>query len=220
MSQRVKLVVFIVLAFMAWYVLLSRGRPVHKNAYVDRENDFSVLPPENWILVTKNNLKEASHQPALYLPADIQQEMASGKIALGFLQKARQGKVTPSIYVVIVQERFPKLNKRDMQAFASLLEKSAANIFGTYQKESVRLIKVDAIQSLRVSGSLASAHHMAPPQKPLQGEPIRLEIVFVRGAQQAYLITFICPLQELDRHSKTFEKLLDSFRVLRRPSFF
>jgi hypothetical protein len=210
MSRNLKLLFLSVLGLTAWFILLSRGKPVPKGAYGDPEGGFALVPPAGWLMLTSANLEEALAVPGLRLTEDMRGHIADGRVAVSFLASPGPAHAVPSINVLRVDERFPRLDPSSSERLAASLQAHLAEVFAGYRPGPVESVDVDGIRSLRLLGEAVVGSRRSPI-------PVRLVHVLVRGAGKSYLIVFQCPVDRFPAYGPAFEEALASFRVLRRP---
>ena len=223
-----------------WWVLAPSTNPPAADAYVNHQYRFAMSPPPDWIMLTRDNMKQIMDEYGDAFPDAMRSIMHENKnMAAGFfkLGKSKQD-FSPSANVVIIAGNLPPINESAKEEASSELAKQFSSLLEDYRQESVEIVEVDGLDALEIVSVGSIKFKIGGPQyedvqdawggtwrqKVSDGEyatrRLKFRQLLVPGRKRAYVVTFTALEKRWDDSATTFQSVLDSFRVLQRPPRF
>lgn len=212
---------------LLWPLLNPKGRPIPPDAYRDETFQFAISAPPEWIRVTKSNYQELISQYKDLVP--LLKYADTKDLVVGFIKMEKNTPFSPSVNIVAQKGRLPTLteSQKDQVAQAANIAMSAR--FSGYKQEAVNIIDVDklkALQILSVGGLKIRSSEKSfilkrgtyyPNPNAYKKYDLKFMQVAIPGGEYYYFLTMMAEASTFDRHLDTFNKIVDSFRVLKRP---
>ena len=172
------------------------------------------------------------------LPKSLQEGLSERRIEAGFIKLLQEPNFSPSMNVVVMDTEVPELDESQMEEASRVLSAQFKRVLDSYKLEKTELITVDELTSMHFSSRAGLRLKVADSQptyvQTLPGGETRtaaapedwrtfdlkMTQTLVPGKKRAYIITCTSEAQQYEEYKRTFEKSIDSFRVLQRPARF
>ena len=226
--------VIALLAFALWWLNSPESLPPLEGSYVNSVNRFSMLAPSDWLVLTSENYEELFQKMGDRFPKMLRDGLASRKTEVGFMKVLENADFSPSVNVVIMKTEMPELDETQLAEGAKVLSEGFRHVLDNYKMERSELVTVDELTSAQFThrGSLKLRVDKPPSPEGMGGyageggtsEWKSFDLQFVQtlvpGKGRAYIITSSALVTQYPEYKKNFDGILDSFRVLQRPSRF
>jgi len=227
------LTVSLLLGFALWWLNSPEGLPPSEGCYENAANRFAMLAPPDWTVLTSENYQEMFSKLGNRFPKVLRDGFSAQKTEVGFMKVLENADFSPSVNVVVMSTEIPDLNEEQLAEGAKVLSEGFRRMLDDYKMERSELITVDDLTSAQFThrGSLRMRVER-PGADATEGysagsgssEWKSFELQFVQtlvpGKGRAYIITSSALVDQYPEYRKNFDGILDSFRVLQRPSRF
>lgn len=233
------IITLIVIAIIGWMLFFPKGLPIQEGSYKNEKYNFAIKIPSDWLTITPENYKEIMDQYKDRFPKNIQNLLSqNSNIAVYFVKIAKNSSFSPSVNIITAKGNMPSLNESEKEKAAKEISAGMAGAFDAYEQESADIVKVDKLKSLQII-SKASMKFLSSPSEPImeesfpgfshvvghtqeQWETLKLKYiqVAVPGNNAAYILTFSTSVRDFSEYEFTFQDMVNSFRVLKRPTPF
>jgi hypothetical protein len=228
----------IVLFAALWWLHAPEGLPLPDDPYMNEKHHFAMSVPNGWIILTPDNYQEMFQKLGDKLPKSLQEGLSERRIEAGFIKLLQEPDFSPSMNVVVMDTEVPELDESQMEEASRVLSAQFKRVLDSYKLEKTELITVDELTSmhfssragltLKVTDSKPSYVQTLPSGRTRTvGKPehwrtfdLQMTQTLVPGKKRAYIITCTAEAQQYEEYKRTFEKSIDSFRVLQRPARF
>jgi len=224
----------ILLGTLLWWLWSPEGLPLPDNAYVNQKHHFAMASPPGWIALSQDNYHDMMQQLGNRLPKSLQDGLSSRRIEVGFIKILDEPNFSPSVNVVVMQTEMPELDEKALQEGSEALSEEYKKVLNSFKMESAELVTVDELTSARFNSRGELKLNVAPvaAQEPgpatfvdpstAQWRTFDLRIIqtLVPGKRRAYIVTCTSEAQQSKEYKRAFDDVVDSFRVLERPSRF
>jgi hypothetical protein len=221
-----------------WWLWTPEGLPVPENSYINEKHQFAMTPPAGWVALNPENYKDMLQQLGGRLPKNFQDGLANRRIEVGFLKLLEEPNFSPSVNVVVMQAEVPDLDEKQLEEGARVLTSEYEKLLESYKLEKSELVTVDELTSaqfrsrgelkLKVSeaqgfveqGSIGWPTYKETVPAQWRSFDLKISQTLVPGKKRAYIITCTSEAKQDREYKRAFENIIDSFRVLERPSRF
>ena len=194
--------------------------------------------PNGWIILTPDNYQEMFRKLGDKLPKSLQEGLSEHRIEAGFMKLLQEPNFSPSLNVVVMETEVPELDESQMEEASRVLSAQFKRVLDSYKLEKTEFITVDELTSmhfssraglmLKVTDSQPSYVQTLPSgrtrrvgtKEHWRTFDLKITQTLVPGKKRAYIITCTAEAQQYEEYKRTFEKSIDSFRVLQRPARF
>ena len=225
--------VCILIGVALWWLNSPEGLPPVDGSYENSANRFSMLAPPDWTVLTSDNYQELFDKLGDRFPKMLREGLATRKTEVGFMKILENADFSPSVNVVIMQTEMPDLDEEQLAEGAKVLSEGFRQVLDNYKMERSELVTVDELTSAQFThrGSLKLRVEKPSPDgtpgysggsRSWEWKSFDLQFVqtVVPGKGRAYIVTSSALVDQYPEYRKTFGGILDSFRVLQRPSRF
>lgn len=236
--------VFAVIVMSALYLV---NRPTGGSAagatQVNVEKGYAYTPPAEWLSLTPQNYEQLIQPFQDRFPADLRQFIVKARFDVSHIRiPDKEGDFAPSINLIAIDlkgQRVPELTESEKAKATEVISAQMKSILPTYRVQNSRVIEVDGIPALELSGT-ASLRLVERPSEAIYGEPgafgtraylgrteevtreIELKSVqtFVPARRYGLLLTCNFLLADPQDTQSTCRQVVNSFRVTARPARF
>jgi hypothetical protein len=231
----------LILGAFAKTIFFPRGYPVPEGAYKNEAHQFAISTPGDWILMTPENYKELYTRFGDRFPSNLKGAMDSSQLAVGFFRIEEGESFAPSVNIVPVKGQMPALKQKDVPEITSQIVTQLKTLFGDYTLQTSDIVKVDKLDSLRILGTatLKIRQEVAFEEPPTFSEDPEFRIPVPRkprtqtswtsysltclqylipGGKESFVLTCTSRTDDFDSLGPAFSGIVDSFRVLKRPT--
>ncbi|OGU27866.1 MAG: hypothetical protein A2X66_05685 [Ignavibacteria bacterium GWA2_54_16] len=224
------LFVSILLGFALWWLNSPEGLPPLEGSYENAANRFSMLAPPDWVVLTSENYQELFDKMGSRFPKMLRDGFSAQQTEVGFIKVLENADFSPSVNVVVMKTEMPELNEEQLAEGAKVLSEGFRRMLDNYRMERSELITIDELTSAQFTsrGSLKMRVERAGTEgssggsgsSELRSFEMQFAQTLVPGKGRAYIITSSALIDQYPEYRKRFDGILDSFRVLQRPSRF
>lgn len=218
--------VILVLGFALWWLNSPEGNAPFEGSYENQEFRFAMLAPADWTVLTAENYQELFDKLGDRFPKTLREGLANRTTEVGFMKILENGEFSPSVNVVVMKSEMPDLNEEQLAEGAKVLSEGFRRMLDKYKMERSELLTVDELTSAQFThrGSLRLRVEKPSPDGTGGSEWRSFDLQFVQtlvpGKGRAYIITASALVDQYPEYRKNFDGILESFRVLQRPSRF
>ncbi|MDP2887195.1 MAG: hypothetical protein Q8P51_19500 [Ignavibacteria bacterium] len=230
------LAVLLALSAGLWWLHTPEGLPLPEDPYTNEKHHFAVSVPNGWMVLTPDNYQEMFQKLGDKLPKSLQDGLSQRRIEAGFIKLLQEPDFSPSMNVVVMETEMPELDESQMEEASRVLSAQFKRVLESYKLEKTELVTVDELTSMHFSSRAGLKLKVADSQPGyVQTLPsgrtrtvatpehwrtfdLKMTQTLVPGKKRAYIITCTSEAQQYEEYKRTFEKSIDSFRVLQRPA--
>jgi hypothetical protein len=222
----------VILGMALWWLNSTEGLPQLDGSYENSANRFAMLAPSDWTVLTSDNYQELFDKLGDRFPRMLREGLAARKTEVGFMKILENAEFSPSVNVVVMKTEMPELDEEQLAEGAKVLSEGFRHVLDNYKMERSELITVDELTSAQFTsrGSLKLRVDVTAPAENdgfsvggrSEWKPFDLQFVqtLVPGKGRAYIITSSALVDQYPEYKKNFDGIVESFRVLQRPSRF
>jgi hypothetical protein len=239
--------VLAVLAALVVAALYLVNKPTGRSAagatQVNAEKGYAYTAPADWLALTPKNFDELMKPYRDRFRADLRTYIDKARFDVShFRIPDKEGEFAPSINLIAIDlkgQRMPELTDSEKAKATEVISAQMKTVLPTYRVQNSRVIEVDGIQALELSGT-ASLRVVEKPSEPILGEPgptgnvailgkteevareIELKSVQTFVPARRYGLLLTCNFLLADPHDtqSTCRQVVNSFRVTARPARF
>jgi hypothetical protein len=226
------------LALALWWLHSPEGLPVVEGSYLNDTYHFAMVAPSDWITLTADNYNELFEKLGDRFPRMLQEGLSNKNIKVGFMKILDGGDFFPSANVVVIETTMPELDEEQLAEGSKVISEGFRRMLDNYKLERSELVTVDELSSAQFTsrGSLQLKVPSTQPEykeRSASGRTIQrsapdewkeFDLQFVQtlvpGKKRAYIITCTSLVEQYPEYRRKFEQIVDSFRVIERPSRF
>lgn len=210
---------------------------------VNAEKGYAYTAPSGWLALTPQNFDELMKPYHDRFPADLRKFIDKARFDVShFRIPDKEDDFAPSINLMAIDlkgQRMPELTDSEKAKATEVISAQMKTVLPTYRVQNSRVIEVDGIPALELSGA-ASLRIVEKPSEPILGEPgptgnvailgkteevvreIELKSVQTFVPAKRYGLLLTCNFLLADPHDtqSTCRQVVNSFRVTARPARF
>jgi hypothetical protein len=213
---------------------------VAPGSYVSQQHRFALYPPPDWVLLTRENMAAIMEEYGASFPKALRPLLQQNKnMAAAFFQVGEAaGQFAPSANVVVIEGTIPPIDDAAREEAARELARVYEPVLEDYRQESVEITEADGLTALEIVSVGTLEFKVADAQydyvenewgwrqrekvadEEFARRTFRFRQVLVPGKKRAYVLTFTALDRRWEESADAFQRILDSFRVLKRPARF
>lgn len=225
--------VSVLLVLALWWLNSPEGLPPVDGSYENSANRFSMLAPSGWTVLTSENYRELFDKLGDRFPKMLRESFAARTTEVGFMKILEDADFSPSVNVVIMKTEIPELDQEQLEEGAKMLSEGFRKMLDNYKMERSELVTVDELTSAQFThrGSLklrvenpspagTSRYSRGSGSSEWKSFDLQFVQTLIPGKGRGYIVTSSALVDQYPEYKRSFERILDSFRVLQRPSRF
>lgn len=197
-----------------WLFFPRKGLPIPEGAFLDFDRGFAILPSPGW------NHSSPGTRKGRFIEA------------FSMLKSVPEGRTPPVLNVVVTESPVPPMTDLLKDRAARIVEAELKGVFDRYTRQKVRIIEVDRLKTLQITGIGQKNVVVAPAVykhilrgtvkimvKPETTRSLELKVIslIVPGSERGYLLTCMSDLADYAALEGDFASAVGSFRVLAHP---